>query len=185
MPDFFFALLGTCTLSVGGRDVALLAALSDRFGRPAAPLVVAIAVAACTAFLMAAAGAWLGGAMPPSARLMLVAMVLILAAFELAWVKRRPQPVEPTRSLFALGAVLALRQLSDAPRLLLLALAAWRDPALVALGGLAGGALAMAATWWLGARYASLPLRPIRMTLAVMLLIGGAVIGWDTRGLIG
>ena len=85
---------------------------------------------------------------------------------------RRPQ--EPTRSLAALGIVLAAQQVTDASRFLIFAigLAAYA-PALAAAGGAAAGILLLSAAWSAPDLLAWPRLRLVRRVIGAGLLLLG------------
>ena len=123
--------------------------------------------------------------LPETARQMLVAIALVVAAFELFWPAREKRPKEPTRSAFAAFVVLLARQWGDAARFLLFALAAATAlPTFVALGGAAGAGAALAGGWALGDDIEALPLRMFRLVMGGMVLIAGLAIELGARGII-
>ena len=142
--------------------------------------VVAAAVAAWF-------GALLGTTMSRDASTMFVAIALLIAAVECGWPRRKADPKEPTRSLGAIGIVLFARQLTDAARFLVLAVAAaYAAPEMAALGGAVGGMASVALGWSLGEKgLARLPLPTIRHLVAAMLFLLAVTSGLTARGLIG
>lgn len=186
MSSFLFALLGAFLCGIGARDQILVARLAAH-GRSAARLLtIGVPIAVLTAAFMAWAGHAVSAQLPAAAKTMLVAIALLLAAFELAWPNRTMSPKEPTRSLGALAVVLAARQLSDASRFLIFAFAAATGvPMLAGIGGAAGGAgtliLAALAGSEMVARW---PLRKYRLILSAVLGVTAIVIGLSARGLV-
>lgn len=122
--------------------------------------------------------------LPGAARQMLAAFALLAAAVELAMPMREKALVEPTRSLFALAAVLLARQLGDAARFLVFALAAAGLPVYAALGGALGGASALAMAVAARGELPGWPLRRIRLTLAAIVGAAGIWLALGARGLI-
>jgi putative Ca2+/H+ antiporter (TMEM165/GDT1 family) len=184
VDTFLFALLLVLALSLGGRDQWLVAQWSGALGRSMPLLVLGMACAGLSAALMAWLGEGFAALLPPRAAQMLVAFALAIAGFELVWpVKHKPPPREPTRSLGAIAIVLLARQVGDAARFGVFALAAWAHlPATAALGGAIGGAGAMAIGWSLGAtKLARWPLLLLRQSLAAGLLMAALLIGLDAR----
>jgi len=179
MEDLLLSLLLVFLLSLGGRDQLLVAQLAEALGRLGQLLGLGLACAAASAAIMAWAGASLAVILPGRAAGMLAAGLLAIAAVEMAWPARAKPPAEPTRSLGAIGIVLLARQVGDAARLVVLALAARAiNPEVTASGGAIGGGAAIAIGWFAGAeRLARLPLRPIRLVLAAILLIAALFIG--------
>lgn len=186
MPSFFLAFIAALLTSIGSRDQLLVAQLSARLGRNYSLLATGILVATITASIMAWAGQAAAQILPPEGKTMLVAIALLLAAVELAWPNSRKAPKEPTRSLFAIALVLFSRQLGDAGRFLILAIAAATGaPLLAGIGGALGGGLAVAIGWFAGKELTgALPLRTIRLAFAVVILLAGLVTGLSARGLI-
>ncbi len=183
MDSFLFALLLVSALALGGRDQLLVAQWSDALGHSTPLLLTAIATSALAAGAMAWIGAEFAAMLPRRAGQMLVAFALGIAAFELALPVRQKQPQEPTRSLGAIGIVLLARQVGDAARFAVFALAAWSVvPQAAGLGGALAGAWAVTLGWGIGAeRLARWPLRTVRLVLAACLLIAALFIGLNAR----
>lgn len=183
MDGFLIALLLVIALAMGGRDQWLVAHWAGALERSTALLAVAVLCAGLSAGVMAWVGAEFAALLPRRAAQMLVAIALVIAAFELALPVRLKAPQEPTRSLGALLIVLLARQIGDAARFAVFALAAWTAVPLTAgLGGALGGAAALAIGWSAGAEtLASWPLRAVRAVLAAGLMIAALFIGLDAR----
>ncbi|WP_336987217.1 hypothetical protein [Altererythrobacter aquiaggeris] len=174
-------------VSAGARDQTLIARLSGRLGAPAWLLIIGCISAALSAAVMAFAGGAIAGFLALAGKQMLVAMALVLAAVELAWNRAERALAEPTRSFFAIFAVLVMRQLGDGARFLIFAIAvATPSPLAAGVGGALGGMAALCAGWALGDDLeARLPLRPARRGLAALLLAAGIFAALNARGLIG
>lgn len=170
MATFLLALLAALVAGVGARDQLLVAWIAARQGQRPLLLVTAVVVALLSAGLAGWAGMLAAPQLVPQARGVLVAMALGLAALELLVLRPKPRPAEPTASLGALAVVLLARQLADAARLLIFALAA---SSAVPLFAIAGGMLGCAATavlgWGGGDKLADLPLGRIRAGLGLLL----------------
>ena len=122
--------------------------------------------------------------MSNSAETMLLAIALFLAAVELAWPVRAKAMREPTRSLGAALLVLLARQLTDAPRLLVFAIAAYSAaPWWTGIGGFLGSAgtsaMALFARELLGRDSTR---RIIRRLLAACALIVAVFVASAARG---
>ena len=168
MAGFLFALLGVIATSFGGRDQLLLARLGTH--APATLLAAGWASTLIASVAVALAGGAIEATMPPAPRTVLVAIALLFAAVALWLPVRAARPAEPTRSLGALFVVLLARQLTDAPRFLIFALAiahGW----LAALGGALAGVAGLTAGWMAGSDLERLPLATIRRGLGVVLLL--------------
>ena len=187
MPAFFLALLAAALSSIGARDQLLLAGLSARLGQKGSLLVLAGVVSLASSLIAALLGQGIGAMLSPSAQQMLVAIALLLAAVEMVWPVGAKQPVEPTRSMFAIAIVLAARQVGDGPRFLVFALAAATGaPVLAGAGGALGGFAALALGWALGdelTRHRAV--RPVRLVMAGLLLLTAIILGLSARGLLG
>ena len=187
MTAFLFAMVAAFAAGFGARDQQLVAALRDRLGPSGGLLLVAIVCALVAAGAAAWFGALIGTTMSRDASTMFVAIALLVAAVECAWPRRKADPQEPTRSLGAIGIVLFARQLTDAGRFLVLAVAAaYAAPAMAALGGAIGGAASVALGWSLGEKgLGKLPLSTIRHVVAAFLFLVAVSTGLAARGLIG
>lgn len=186
MDTFLFSLLAVALLSTGGRDQLLVARLAATLGPNRALLALAMAVSTASAAAMAWAGASIAALLPGPAAQMLIAFALLAAAAELLWPVHFVRPREPTRSLGAVGLVLLVRQLVDAARFAVFALAAASVVApLAGLGGALGGAVSLALAWTLGEELERLlPLAAIRRVLGLVSLVLAAWIALGARGLI-
>lgn len=186
MPSFFLAFVGALLTSIGSRDQLLVAQLSARLGRGYGLLAAGWMVAALSALVMAWAGQAAAQILPPEGKTMLVAIALLLAAVELAWHNRTAALREPTRSLGAIALVLLSRQLGDAGRFLIFAIAAATGaPLLAGIGGALAGGAAVTIGWYAKADLEkALPLRKIRLGLAAIVLLVGVLIGLTARGLL-
>lgn len=185
MAAFLIALAAVFAVSFGGRDQLLAARLAERLGRGGPLLAVGALASTLSAFAMAVAGLALALALPEPAADMLVAIALLVAAAELAWPRRAALPDEPTRSLVAILIVLLARQIGDAARFLVFALAAGGPAWLAGAGGALGGFAALSVGAMAGADLLRWRLRAIRIGLALALSITGVVAALSARGLIG
>lgn len=186
MPAFFLSLLACLLLTAGARDQQLMAGLSARLNSPMPLLVIGVLVAAISAGVAVVAAMAIAQFLTPPAKLMLLAITLLMGAVELFWQRRSITPKEPTRSLTAITLVLLFRQITDGARFVLFGVAVFTgEPLLAALGGTLGGAVALALAWSASDNYDTmLPWRAIRIALAVALLIAAAWLGLSARGLI-
>ena len=183
MDGFLLSLILVFALALGGRDQALVGQWSDALGQSAPLLLTGIITAALSAAAMAWLGAEFAALLPRRAAQMLVAFALGAAALELAWPVKPIQPQEPTRSLGAIAIVLLARQIGDAARFAVFALAAWASlPVAAGLGGALGGAAAVTLGWAVGgAGLARWPLRALRWGLAACLFVAAVFIGLNAR----
>lgn len=178
MTGLLFALLATLFVGIGARDQMLVARLSERQGSRPALLLVAI----CSGVLASAMAAW-GGTqvaelMGGRARLLVVAMALVLAGLEMLVLAPRRAPAEPTHSLGAFALVIFAMQLTDAARFLVFAIAVLtRAPLTSGLGGAIGAMMVVTAGWAAFALLRSPRLVWLRRALGLALLLIGLALG--------
>lgn len=183
MDTFLLSMLLTFAIALGGREQLVVAQFSDAVGRSVPLLLIGMACAGASAAVMGWAGWSIAALLPDRAADMLVAIALAIAAFELSWEVRLKDMKEPTRSYVAIGVVLLVRQIMDAARFVIFALAAQAIyPVTTILGGAIGGAAAVALGWSIGKRkLESLPLRALRLLLAFGSIIAALFIGLNAR----
>ena len=185
MSGLLFALIASFLLSTGSRHQILVAHLKQRLGPQNWLLGVGLASAGVTGGLAGWAGGRFADLLSINTAQMFVAIALLLSAAELAWPNRGKLPEEPTRSLFAVGSALFMRQITDAARFVVFAIgAAVAVPALAAIGGALGGMTAICIGYFVSGELLKLPLRKIRLTLAFVMALLGVVIGIAVRGII-
>lgn len=185
MTEFFLALVAVVFASLGSREQVLIASLSARLGQHAGLIAVASIASALSAAIVAVAGSAIAALLPPAAKTMLVAMAMLFAAVEMAWPTRDHAPQEPTRSLGAIGIVLAAQQLRDGPRFLIFVIAAgFASPLFAGIGGALGGIVAALLAWGLADDLLRWRLRAVRRVLAAALAIAAIVTGLAARGLL-
>lgn len=187
MPGFFLTLIAALLASLGARDQLLVAQLAGRFGGSLPLLAAGWLAAICTAALAAFAGTEIALRLPGDGKTMLVAIALIVAAGEMAWRRtRKPAPQEPTRSFVATFIVLVVRQIGDAARFLVFALAiVTGEPVLAAAGGALGSGAALSFGWATGEELVGRPVfRTLRLVVAGLLLLAGVATGLVARGLL-
>ncbi|MHA7819970.1 MAG: hypothetical protein ACX930_10020 [Erythrobacter sp.] len=183
MDAFLLALILTFAIALGGREQLIVAQFATSLERSLPLLVTGAFCAVLSAAIMAYAGASMAALLPRRAAEMLVAFALAAAAFELAWRVRIKPMKEPTRSYVAIGVVLIARQVGDAARFVIFALAAWAVyPTTALIGGAIGGVVAVALGWSVGLeRMQQWPLRALRSTFALCALFAALVIGLNAR----
>lgn len=187
MPAFFLALLLCLAVTMAGREQVRVARLAAALG-PALGLLLAIWLSVVAVSLLAA---WLGRGLAPlldgEARGLFTAMVLGLTAVELALLKPKFAPKEPTRSFGAIVLVQLASQLTGAAALLTGTMAlVTGDMLQAAAGGALGSGLALTFAALAGAGWERrVPLRGVALGLAVVLLLAALVIALLTRGIIG
>lgn len=185
MPSFFLALVATALATLAGREALRVARLAVGLGSAAGLLVAgwlaALAAASCAAWL----GARIAASLHADAKTMLIAFALLLAGIELLFYRGPRKLEEPTRSFGAIALVLVAGQVTGAGALLAFALAAGAGvPLLAGAGAALGIGAVLTAAWALGEGWDRLPLRPIRFTIAALLVLAALVTGLSARGLI-
>ena len=186
MDTFLIVSLLVFALALGGRDQLVIAQFASQLERTSGLLATGAFSATLAAVAMAYAGSTVAGFLPDQAEAILVAFALAIAGVQLLWpVKLKPMK-EPTRSYVAIGAVVLVRQLVDAPRFAVFALATLAVyPGAAMAGGAVGGIAAITLGWLIGDRLAAmLPLRIIRTGWAVCLIIAALFIGLNTHYII-
>jgi Ca2+/H+ antiporter, TMEM165/GDT1 family len=176
VSGFLFALIACLVASLGGRDQVLVARLAAAQGPRPALLVVALVAALASTALAAWAGARLLADLAPSQRGLGAALALIAAGADMLVLGPGKPPAEPTRSLFAAFVVLLAHQITDAARLLVLALAvATAAPLPAGMGGALGSGAALVSGWLAPALTGRIA-RPRRLAGLAMALLGGILL---------
>lgn len=172
----------------GDKTPWLAAILADRFRTPGI-VIAAAALALAGNYALGVAGALLiAPMMTPEARLLLLALALVLAAFSTTLRARSPDRLEGWR-LGAWGTSvlgLAIIVLGDRMQFIVVALAARSEvPWLAAVGGTLGGLAVVAPAALLGERqWLALPQRAIRIGTAILLSLTGVLLGLSAVRLI-
>lgn len=179
MSAFFFAFLATLLALVAGRDSLRVARLAGSLGSTGA-LIVAIGLAAAGyAVLAALLARGMEAVLPASSARLLVAAALLVAGVEVLVLRAGARPVEPTRSVAAIGLVLCANLLFGAAGFLVIALATWSAaPAFAAAGGAGGAMVALTLAASTGPDWEKLPLRLFRASIGWALLAGAVVTGY-------
>jgi hypothetical protein len=173
MTGFYFTLLAVLLAGMAARDQLAVAGLTLRQGARPGVLATGIVISIATGAAAAWAGSLAAPLLPSNARLFLAALALGFAGGESLLFSPGRNPEEPTLSLGALALVLIARQLTDAARFLVFAIAvATNAPIPAGLGGMIGGVALLTAAW-LAPEWVTLPLlrRLRRMVGAVLLLV--------------
>ena len=187
MPAFFLALIAAVAATLAGREAVRVARLSAALGGGLALLAAIVVAAVASSAFAGWLGAALAGELTPPAKQVLVALALAVGAAELVVLRPHPAPREPTRSFPAILLVLLSTLLTDAARLLVLALAASTGgPWLAAAGGAIGTVAVLAAAWALAGEWETrLPLAALRWGLAGLMVFTALVAAGVAAGVVG
>ncbi|KQM97812.1 hypothetical protein ASE85_13045 [Sphingobium sp. Leaf26] len=188
MDALLIALLGCLLGEMGDKSQLLVLALATRYNRNGAIIagicIAAIANAAISAF----AGAWIGPMLGSDARLLFMALSVLFLGAGFFWPVRQPDPLTGWR----LGAILTtaiglfILGFGDGPQFLILGIATrTADPWLAGIGGALGVIAALVPVVLARDRLlAVLPLRAIRWSGGVLMLITGALMALSAVGLL-
>lgn len=165
----------------GDRTQLLVALLAARTGRPGAVLAGLASAALASSLIAALAGQYLSGVIAIEALGLLLAIALLFAGIGGLISRKTPEPDLARRAGPFLAAFLSclVLELGDRSQFLTFAIAARFDSFALAGCGAAAGILAAgipAALIGAGFRE-SLPLRPIRWTVAALFLVTGFFVG--------
>ncbi len=187
MPAFFLALLLCFTVTLAGRDTVRVARLAAAMGPGAGHFAAIWISVAATSVLAAWLGRALAGSLDAGGKQMFVALVLGLTAVELALLKPRAAPREPTRSLGAITLVQLASQLTAAaPMITGTMVLATGDMWLAGTGGALGTGAALSLGVLAGADWEQrVPVRLLALSLSLLLLLAAFVMALLARGIIG
>lgn len=188
MDALMTALVAAALASIGDKPAWLAAVLADRYRRPWLVIVAAALALAAASSLAAAAGAVIGPRFTPEAKLLMLALALILQGGGALGRVKPPERLAGWRIGGFATALLGLFILAfgDGIQFLVATLAARTPlPWLAAVGG-AGGALAtVSLAAILGERdWLALPLQRLRLGIAVLFLLAGAVLALEALALV-
>ena len=172
MLAFATAFAAALLLGLGARDQMLVAGLSLRLGKRLSLVIIALMASALTSVL----AIWAGETLASPASPLLAGLALIFAGLEMILRRPGPVPVEPTRSLGAMGLAFALVQIFDAVRIVLFGLTLAAVLPGAAMFGVVAGALASVGLGWSsGSRLLSFPLLRLRRIAGILLGVGGTL----------
>ena len=166
----------------------LAAIFADRFRRPVLVMVAALLALTLNYAIGVAAGLAVTALLTPEARLLLLALALLLAGAGTGFRLKRPDALEGWRTGAAFTAItgLAIMAFGDRMQFIVAALAGrstlpWAAMVGAVLGAGAVNAVAVA----LGeAAWVRLPLRALRAAAAAILLVAGVVVGVNALRLV-
>ncbi|BBF68651.1 MULTISPECIES: TMEM165/GDT1 family protein [Sphingomonas] len=188
MDALLIALLGCLLGEIGDKSQLLVLALATRYDRNGAIIAGIVVAAAANAALSAFAGAWIGPMLGADARLLFMALSVLFLGAGLFWRPSAPDPLAgwPTGAFLTTALGLFILGFGDGPQFLILGIATrTADPMLAGIGGTIGVIAALVPVVLLRDRIlAVLPLRAIRWTGGVLLLLAGAVMALVATGLL-
>ncbi len=172
MLAFATAFAAALLLGLGARDQMLVAGLSLRLGKRLSLLLTVLTASALTS----AVAIWAGEALARPSSPLLAGFALIFAGLEMVLRRPGPVPVEPTRSLGAMGLAFAFVQIFDAVRTVLFGLTLAAALPGAAMFGLIAGALASVGLGWSsGGLLLSFPLLRLRRIAGIVLAAAGTL----------
>ncbi|KQT34795.1 hypothetical protein ASG29_01140 [Sphingomonas sp. Leaf412] len=178
--------LGAIT-QASDRTPWLAAILADRLGRATTIVALVLALAANYA-IGVVAGLTVAAFLTPEAKLLLLALALVLAGLGTGWRVARPETLARWRLPGPVTAFLGLfiMAFGDRMQFVVAALAARTDlPWAAAVGATLGAALVGAAAATMGERaWLALPLRGVRIGAGIVLTLAGVVMGLSAVRLI-
>ncbi len=188
MDALMAALVLGALCQAGDKTPWLGAILADRFRRPAIVIAAAALALAFNYVLGVIAGRLIAPMLTPEARLLLLALALVLAGLSTTFRSRTPDRLGGWR-LGAFGTSvlgLAIMIFGDRMQFVVVALAADSElPWLAAVGATIGGLAVAAPAAILGEKqWLKLPQRAIRIGTAVVLTTAGVVFGLSALRLI-
>lgn len=179
MDSLLSALVGCLLGEVGDKSQLLLLALAIRFDRDGAIIAGMVVAALANAAISASAGAFIGPMLGGDARLLFLSLSILFLGIGMLWPAKAPDTLSGWRLGPFLTSALGLFILGfgDGPQFLILGIAARSsDPLLAGIGGAIGVIAAGLPVVLLRQRfYAIMPLRPIRIGAACVLLLIGAI----------
>lgn len=172
MLAFATAFAAALLLGLGARDQMLVAGLSLRLGKRLSLVIIALMASALTSVL----AIWAGETLASPASPLLAGLALIFAGLEMILRRPGPVPVEPTRSLGAMGLAFALVQIFDAARTVLFGLVLVDElPGAAMLGVVAGALASVGLGWSSGSRLLSFPLLRLRRIAGLLFTAAGTL----------
>ncbi len=188
MDALLIALLGCLLGEIGDKSQLLVLALATRYNRNGAVIAGVVVAAAANAVISAFAGAWIGPMLGADARLLFMALSVLFLGAGLFWSPSTPDPLAgwPTGAFLTTALGLFILGFGDGPQFLILGVATrTADPMLAGMGGAIGVIAALVPVVLLRDHIlASLPLRAIRWTGGVLLLLTGAIMALVATGLL-
>lgn len=172
MTGFIAAFAATFLLGTGARDQVLIAGLTAKLGKRVSLLAVGLLITALTVLAATWLAALIAAQLGIENTRPVALLACALAGLEMAMVRLRRLPAEPTRSLGAITLVLIAFQAADAVRLASFALVLVSiTPAFTAAGAVLGAMTALGAGWMLGQKFPASRLAAIRGWLGIAICV--------------
>lgn len=188
MDALLIALLGCLLGEMGDKSQLLVLALATRYNRNGAIIAGIVLAAIANAALSAFAGAWIGPMLGSDARLLFMALSVLFLGAGLFWPVSQPDTLVGWRLGACLTTAIGLFILGfgDGPQFLVLGIATrTADPWLAGIGGAIGVIAALVPVVVARDRLlAVLPLRAIRWSGGVLMIVAGALMALSAVGLL-
>lgn len=182
------ALVVGALASIGDKPAWLAAILADRFRAPGLVIAAALLALLAAGGLAAAAGALIGPRLTPEARLLMLALSLLLQGGGALGRVKPPERLDGWRIGAFVTALLGLFILAfgDGIQFVVATLAARTPlPWLAAVGGALGCLVPVSTAAILGERdWLALPLHRARLAIAALFLLAGTVLALQALGLV-
>ncbi|OQW77287.1 MAG: UPF0016 family membrane protein [Proteobacteria bacterium ST_bin13] len=187
MDALMAAFVGAILCQASDRSAWLAAMLGDRYPKHGQVIIAAALALAIGNGVGAAGGMLIAPIMTPNARALLLGVALVSAGVAALFRVKRPAPLRTGAGAFltALICLLAI-SMGDKTQFLTAALAARAPiPALAAIGATLGSLVVIIPAILAGeSRYRSLPHRPVRITIGLVLMVTGLIFALGAMRLI-
>lgn len=185
MAAFYLTALAVLLSGIAARDQMIVAALTQAQGQRLGVLITGLLCAAIACVIAVYAATAFLALLPAPARPILAAFAIGLAGLESLIFSPRRKVKEPTHSLGALGLVLLAKQVTDATRFTVFALAVGTGAPLAAGlgGGLASFAL-IASAWAFSPVFATTAIRVARRLVGAVMLVIAIGMYLSSQGLL-
>lgn len=189
MDALLTALMGCLLGGIGDKSQLLALALGARFHNNRAVIAGAAVAVIANAILAAIAGAFIGPMLGSQARLLFLALAVLMLGVGMLWPVKPPDPLAtwPTGPFLTSALGLFILGFGDGQQFLILGIATrTADPAMAALGGALGMMAAIIPAVLLRERLAQhVPLRAIRLAGALIMVVIGLGSAVVALGLVG
>lgn len=179
MDAFLAALLGCLGGEIGGKSQLLILALATRFRHDGAVIAGLTAASLANAVLGAAAGALIGPMLGNDARLLFLAIALLLLGLGMMWPVKPPDTLAdwPTAAFFTTALGLFILGFGEGTQFLIAGLATRTgDPLMAGAGGVVGLVAALVPVVLLRDAFMQrVPVRFLRIASAVLMLLFAAI----------